>query len=110
MEARDVAGADLVLGMAREHVREAVVLEPAALERSFTLKDLVRRGELMPRRGGALGEWLAELAAERELRDLLGAAAIDDVNDPVGAPLAAFRETAAELDELASRLVGVAWP
>lgn len=25
-----VAGADLVIGMAREHVREAVVLEPAA--------------------------------------------------------------------------------
>ncbi|MDQ2825788.1 MAG: hypothetical protein M3Y04_02285, partial [Actinomycetota bacterium] len=43
---RDVlAAADLVVGMAREHVREAVVLDPGLWPRTFTLKELVRRGE-----------------------------------------------------------------
>ncbi len=37
-------GADLVLGMARLHVREAVVAVPQVWPRAFTLKELVRRG------------------------------------------------------------------
>src|SRR5688500_7832403 len=56
-----VAGADIVIGMAREHVREAVVLSPAIWGRAFTLKEIVRRGE--ERGGRAAGEpleqWLA---------------------------------------------------
>ncbi len=38
-----VGGSDLVVGMGRRHVREAVVLEPEVWPRAFTLKDLVRR-------------------------------------------------------------------
>ena len=37
--------ADLVIGMAREHVREVAVVEPAAVDRAFTLKELVRMAE-----------------------------------------------------------------
>ena len=36
-------GADLVIGLARQHVREAVVTAPEAWPRTFTLKELVRR-------------------------------------------------------------------
>ena len=36
--------ADLVVGMTREHVREAAVLRPDLYDRTFTLKELVRRG------------------------------------------------------------------
>ena len=40
----DLAGADVVLAMAREHLRYAVVALPGAWPRAFTLKELVRRG------------------------------------------------------------------
>src|SRR5437868_5703052 len=69
-----VAGADLIVGMARGHIREAVAMTPAALRRAFTLKELVRRGEELGGRspGEPLEEWLARLQAGRRPADLLG--------------------------------------
>jgi protein-tyrosine phosphatase len=110
LEGRHVVEADLVVGMAREHVREAVALVPEALDRAFTLKELVRRAEALPRARNPLAVWLASLNAGRDVTELLGAASMDDVDDPIGAPLSAFRDTAAELDDLLARLVQVAWP
>jgi len=110
IEPQLVASADLVVGMTREHLREAVALDPIAYGRSFTLKELVRRAGVQPRGPQALDPWLAHLAAEREIEDLLGASPIDDVEDPIGGPLSAVRATAAELDGLVRRLVGAAWP
>jgi protein-tyrosine phosphatase len=102
-----VAGADLVIGMAREHVREATLLVPEAFPRAFTLKELVRRGTdvglLMP--GQPLDEWLAKVSAGRRMSDLLGSSADDDVADPIGQPLASYEATATELDDLTARLV-----
>jgi protein-tyrosine phosphatase len=109
LDAGAVAAADLVLGMAREHLREAVTLDPAAMARAFTLKELVRRGDVRPRGDRELSDWLAALALEREPRDLLGAAKIDDVDDPIGRPTSAFRKTAKLLDELTARLVRITW-
>src|ERR1700691_972460 len=40
----DLAAADLILGLAREHVRHAAVLRPQAWPRAFTLRELSRRG------------------------------------------------------------------
>jgi protein-tyrosine phosphatase len=110
LEPRYVADADLVLGMAREHVREAVALDPSAFGRAFTLKELVRLGEASPRRGQPLEGWLEGLSAHREVTDLLGASEADDVEDPIGRPIRAFRDTADELDALVVRLQRVAWP
>ena len=110
IEPQLVAGADLVLGMTREHLREAVALHPVAYERSFTLKDLVRRAGVQPRGPQPLDAWLAHLATERNIDDLLGASPIDNIEDPIGGPLAAFQATAAELDGLVGRLVRAAWP
>lgn len=102
-----VADAELVIGMAREHVREATLLTPEAFPRAFTVKELVRRGEdvgpLMPDQ--PLDEWLAKVAAGRRMSDLLGAAPEDDVADPIGLPLASYFSTAEELDNLTARLV-----
>lgn len=109
MSAGDVASADLVLGMTREHVREAVVLEPSAYDRAFTLKELARRSGVQPRRARPLDAWLAALAADRELEDLLGADSTDDVEDPIGRPIKAFRATAAELELLVARVVRASW-
>jgi protein-tyrosine phosphatase len=107
LTSEEVEGADLVLGMTREHVREAVVLVPDAWEHTFTLKELVRRGEVHGRRGTnqTLENWLADVSRDRQRFDLLGAAAIDDVADPMGGPPARFTQTAAELRDLCRRLV-----
>lgn len=107
-----VAGADLVLGMAREHVREVVALHPDAWSRTFTLKELVRRAtELGPRADGqALGEWLETLQAGRTRLGLLGSSPHDDVADPVGCPSSAFQATATNLELLVSQLVQLCWP
>src|SRR3954471_764228 len=44
---------DLILAMAREHLREAIITVPDVWSRAFTLKELVRRGEMMgPRAPG----------------------------------------------------------
>lgn len=103
--------ADLVLAMAREHVRHAVSVDPDVWPRAFTLKELVRRGEAVGARsaGQDLDEWLAKVHAGRRPGDLLGASAADDVADPYGAPAAVYRRTAAELDDLTARLVDLAW-
>src|SRR5580692_12120442 len=42
--ADDLAAADLILGLAREHVRHAAVLLPGAWPRAFTIRELARRG------------------------------------------------------------------
>ena len=66
--AEDLAAADLILGLAREHVRHAAVLLPAAWPRAFTLRELVRRGQQAgsARPGEPLGHWLDRAADGRE--------------------------------------------
>jgi len=102
-----LAGADLVVAMARSHVREAVALAgPAVLGKAFTLKEIVRRGEERGGRapGEALDAWLARLTAGRRPADLLGDSDADDVADPIGGPRRAYVRTAEELDDLTARL------
>ena len=107
---RFITGADLVIGMTREHVREVVVLDPSAFRRAFTLKELVRRSRAARRRSQPLRPWLEALGAGRELEALLGESPADDVHDPIGGPLREYRETAEELDRLVQQLVLAAWP
>jgi len=101
-----VEEADLVIGMARSHVREVVAFTPAAVGRAFTLKEIVRRGE--ERGGRAPGEsleaWLARVHDGRRPADLLGDSDADDVDDPIGGPRRAYERTAEELDDLTARL------
>ena len=106
-----VAGADLVLGMAREHVREAALLCPEAWPRTFTIKELVRRGEQAGPRapGQPFDEWLSKLHAGRSRSQLLGSSSADDVADPIGQGPEDYRRTAAEIDHLVTRLVDLAW-
>lgn len=106
-----VEAADLIIGMAREHVREVTLLEPSAFERTFTLRDLVRRGEAVgPVDYGngspdtALADWLRRVGEDRQLIDLVGESGADDVADPIGGPLPVYEKTAAVLDDLTERL------
>lgn len=107
----DLAWADLVLGMAREHVRHAVVTAPDTWPRAFTLKELVRRGEEIgpAKPAEQLADWLARIHEGREHAALLGDSLVDDVADPMGGPPQAYADTAALLDELMGRLAGLCW-
>ena len=107
----DLASSDLVLAMAREHLRRAVVTAPGAWPRAFTLKELVRRGEQAgPRPAGeTLAGWLGRAQAGRERSALLGDDPRDDIADPTGGPPQGYAATAAELDHLLARLVALAW-
>jgi len=107
-----VQQADLVLGMAREHVREVVVREPGAWPRTFTLKELVRRGEAAGPRtpGEQLEVWLSRVSLDRTRRGLLGASELDDVADPLGGLPSAFRQTAQEIRGLCVSVGDLIWP
>jgi protein-tyrosine phosphatase len=111
IDADELGAASLVLAMGREHVRHAVVTEPAVWPRAFTLKEVVRRGQQAgPRAAGEpLADWVARLHAGRERIALLGDSPGDDVPDPMGGPPQAYTMTAALLDQLTGHLVGLCW-
>jgi protein-tyrosine phosphatase len=112
LEAADVESADLIVAMARSHVRDAVVMVPTAWQRTFTLKELVRRAdEAGPRPAGErLATWLARVGEGRVQTSLLGDDEIDDVVDPLGGTLEDFLTTAALLRTLTDRLIALTWP
>jgi len=111
LAAAEVAEADLVIGMERRHVQEAVVLVPEAEAWSFTLRDLVARAEAAPAPGPdeQVRAWAARLAAGRDRGDILGEGD-DGVADPIGLPRREYERTAAELDDLLTRLVARLFP
>lgn len=105
---REMAGSTpLIIGMTRHHVREACATYGAPMDRTFTLKELVRRGDEVGSRleGEPVHAWLARLAAGRRPADLMGDDPADDVADPVGRPRAVFEDTADELEALLRRFV-----
>jgi protein-tyrosine phosphatase len=113
IEAPLVAQADLVVTMAREHVREVAVLDPAFLQKTFTLKELVGLALAAPRaEGEPLDAWLARLGKGRRRDALLGVGHDPglDVEDPIGTTIERYRETADELDVLLRELVAQMWP
>jgi len=111
MTAEMLERAGLVLCMAREHLREAVLLSQSAWPKSFTLKEIVRRGEQAGPRVAdqPFDEWLAKLHAGRTRVGLLGSSNEDDVADPIGGGRSEFKTTAAEIQTLTDRLVDLAW-
>jgi protein-tyrosine phosphatase len=107
-----VSTAALILGLEREHVREAVLLDRSAWPRSFTLKEVVRRGEAIGIRGHeeSIDDWIARMHADRTHRDLLGADPIDDIADPYGGAPGDYEDAVEEINELVARLVQLVWP
>jgi protein-tyrosine-phosphatase len=112
LNAADVRRSDLIIGMTRHHVREAVLLSPEAFTRSFTLRELVRRADTSGGRRPQepLERWLARVGTGRSLDDLVGKISDDDVADPMGQPPATYEAVAAELEELVERLIAHVWP
>jgi protein-tyrosine phosphatase len=107
-----VASADLVVGMSLRHVQEAVLLQPTAWKRTFRLKELVKRGELIGPRlpGQDLTSWIRAAQGDRPRAALAHVSPADDVADPYGGPFEGYEAAAAELERLISRLVSLLWP
>lgn len=99
LEAPLIERADLVLGMTRDHVARVRALAPDAADRAFLVAELVRLGERVgPRRPGEEARtWLRRVAAARPDAPVPGRAG-DEVTDPLGGPIGAYRETASRLD------------
>jgi protein-tyrosine phosphatase len=107
----DLRRADLILAMARRHLRFAVGLVPDAFSRTFTAKELARRGAAVGprRRGQSLSDWLATVHEGRTTSALLGDDRADDVADPIGKPDPEYAVTARELETLLDTIVALAF-
>jgi protein-tyrosine phosphatase len=103
---------DLVLGMARQHVRETVLLEPAIWPRAFTLVDFLRRARTVGQREPAqpFDQWVASVHHGRRHADLLGSGQDDEVADPIGGPMAGYDDMTQRLDTFIGELTRLAWP
>lgn len=110
-----VREADLVIGMTREHRSAAVQMAPAALKRSFTLRELARLAEQVEPE-----ELVEVVGAAVSLRDRIRAlievaprhrtpvaAEDDDVADPYRRGDAAFVSAHAQIKESVDIVVGV---
>jgi protein-tyrosine phosphatase len=107
----DLSAADLIIGMAREHVREVVLACPPVWPRTFTLPELVRRAHAVGQRDRqeSLADWLARVHEGRHHADLLGTSDEDDVPDPIGGTPSEYRVSASLIAGLVDELVELAW-
>ncbi len=107
---RMIDSADLVVAMAAEHREGVARIAHSAGPRTFTLKELVRLLDdvRMPLRGATSEELLREAAELANTRRTGEQEALDeDIADPLGLSLPAYRATAWELNGLVERLVEV---
>jgi hypothetical protein len=97
--------------MTRQQLREVVLQLPDVWPHTFTLRELVRRGEEVGPRIPAHGvaDWVDQVHQGRQRKDMIGAVRRDDVIDPYGGPDAGYRRTANELAELIERLGLLLW-
>ncbi len=105
-------GCDLVIGMGRRHIQEAILLDPPCWPQAFTLKELIRRSEAIgPRRSDqGIRSWIEAAQGDRTRTSLAHRSAADEVVDPYGRSLDRYRATAAELDQLTAQLARLLWP
>jgi protein-tyrosine phosphatase len=101
-------GPDLLLCMASDH-RDMLAVGSDRDDRAFTLKELVRLVETLPDPTTDAGpeRMIERIAAANDARRL-GVVPVshdDDVADPLGQPLEAYRATAWELETWIQRLV-----
>jgi protein-tyrosine phosphatase len=107
----DIQDADLIVGMAAEHAEAVQALVPDAEARTFTLKEVVRLVEAVgsrpadtARSDGRLRDAVAD--AHRRRANVAGTPREDDIMDPLGLSLQAYRAVASELGDLCERLAG----
>jgi protein-tyrosine phosphatase len=99
--------ADLIVAMARPHLLEVVTMNRAAMERSFTFVDLIRRSQQVggPTADESLSQWARRLSAGRTKSSILSLATSDDIVDPMGGSLKNYKKVAKLIDHLTDELV-----
>jgi len=107
-----IARADLVIGMERSHLREIVLADPPSFKKTFTLREMIRRGgQTGPRREDqTLVDWLGHLSDGRRHSELLGSSPLDDIPDPVGGSSKEYRTMLTELATATQTLHSLIWP
>lgn len=106
-----LAGASMILGMERAHVREVATLDSDLFPVTFPLRELVAEAaQAGPRHQGTLRDWAVELGRERRPTDYLLDDPASEVADPMGGSRRTFRACADELARLIDDLVELAWP
>ena len=112
IERADIEGADLIVGMARQHVREVVLADTPSFTKVFTLREIVRRGEQKGKRDGgeSLEDWLYRISWGRRHLDLVGDSPMDDISDPMGGTPAQFRQMLTDVQALTRSLYLLIWP
>ena len=97
---------DLILVMAREHLRMLSDLDPATLERAFTLKEFVRLAGIEGdrRQNEPLSDYIRRVAAGRGISAITSPGREEDIADPIGQRKAAFWRCALELKDLIAQL------
>jgi protein-tyrosine phosphatase len=112
VDADTVARADMVIGMERAHLREIVLADPPSFTRSFTLREIVRRGREHGQRRPQqpLADWLEQIGAGRHHVDLISDSPVDDIPDPMGGTAQDFRTMLMELATLTRTLHSLTWP
>jgi protein-tyrosine phosphatase len=112
IDADTVARADMIIGMAREHLREIVLADPSSFTRSFTLREFVRRAREFGQRnaGQPVNEWLEEVGSGRRHIELISDSSVDDIPDPMGGSSQDYRAMLMELATLTRTLHSLTWP
>lgn len=113
-----LTGADLVLGMAREHRRAVVTAMPVLTRRAFTMRELARLAAQLSdaelHRGlsadgpdtdqARLGRVLQTIASSRGATPPPVDLADDDVVDPIGRSLSVFELAARQIDDASDQI------
>jgi protein-tyrosine phosphatase len=103
LSAADLASADLVLGMTKGHRAEVVEVLPAAVRRTFTLKEFARLADTLPTDDVADGSAADRLATmvPTLARRRTPSPSSDDIADPYGRAESDYDRAFAEIDEAA---------
>jgi len=112
LDANLVNSADLIVTMTRRHVRELAVTYPGTWQRTFTIRELVRRGQSIGPLAAQLtpDAWIAGLHEGRQPSDLLGTDETDDVQDPMGGIQNDYDVMAETLWGLTHEMADLIWP
>jgi protein-tyrosine phosphatase len=110
--ADEVAAAELVVGMTRQHVLDLAVLGPSAWNHCFTFADALRRAESAgPRlRSESVEQWVGRLHGDRRRSSLLMLPFSEDIPDPIGGRLQDYRRARDDLARLTARLAALLSP
>jgi protein-tyrosine phosphatase len=110
--AEAVTGADLVVGMTRQHVLDLAVLAPEAWDHCFTFAGALRRAESVgPRlRSESVRRWADRLHGDRTRASLLMLPFSEDLPDPMGRRLPHYQRTRDDLASMTARLAALLGP